>query len=130
MIRRPPRSTRTDTLFPYTTLFRSLADRFAVERDVGDRRVVIGEVHLRAEAEVERMLGIDFDALRPGVRPVGDGRIGLDQHLLAIHFARHVEHERADEVGHVLATTAAAEPRTAVDIPFDPNAVPPRLNEQ
>src|SRR3546814_13762822 len=26
MIRRPPRSTRTDTLFPYTTLFRSAAD--------------------------------------------------------------------------------------------------------
>src|SRR3546814_19299637 len=26
MIRRPPRSTRTDTLFPYTTLFRSLWD--------------------------------------------------------------------------------------------------------
>src|SRR3546814_11436691 len=25
MIRRPPRSTRTDTLFPYTTLFRSIA---------------------------------------------------------------------------------------------------------
>src|SRR3546814_17594273 len=30
MIRRPPRSTRTDTLFPYTTLFRSL-----VSTDVG-----------------------------------------------------------------------------------------------
>src|SRR3546814_9583001 len=27
MIRRPPRSTRTDTLFPYTTLFRSEATR-------------------------------------------------------------------------------------------------------
>src|SRR3546814_2306835 len=27
MIRRPPRSTRTDTLFPYTTLFRSLVGR-------------------------------------------------------------------------------------------------------
>src|SRR3546814_9864485 len=27
MIRRPPRSTRTDTLFPYTTLFRSLFPR-------------------------------------------------------------------------------------------------------
>src|SRR3546814_11032437 len=27
MIRRPPRSTRTDTLFPYTTLFRSLQRR-------------------------------------------------------------------------------------------------------
>src|SRR3546814_17705285 len=26
MIRRPPRSTRTDTLFPYTTLFRSVLD--------------------------------------------------------------------------------------------------------
>src|SRR3546814_15857353 len=29
MIRRPPRSTRTDTLFPYTTLFRSLEPRSA-----------------------------------------------------------------------------------------------------
>src|SRR3546814_7430245 len=29
MIRRPPRSTRTDTLFPYTTLFRSLGHRLA-----------------------------------------------------------------------------------------------------
>src|SRR3546814_5842830 len=28
MIRRPPRSTRTDTLFPYTTLFRSCEERF------------------------------------------------------------------------------------------------------
>src|SRR3546814_2618479 len=39
MIRRPPRSTRTDTLFPYTTLFRS-ADRRGVEdgEEVADRR--------------------------------------------------------------------------------------------
>src|SRR3546814_13161950 len=29
MIRRPPRSTRTDTLFPYTTLFRSAQVRFS-----------------------------------------------------------------------------------------------------
>src|SRR3546814_15938445 len=28
MIRRPPRSTRTDTLFPYTTLFRSRHEQF------------------------------------------------------------------------------------------------------
>src|SRR3546814_13575794 len=36
MLRRPPRSTRTDTLFPYTTLFRSVGDpsRLALE-DVG-----------------------------------------------------------------------------------------------
>src|SRR3546814_7086513 len=30
MIRRPPRSTRTDTLFPYTTLFRSAGARFVM----------------------------------------------------------------------------------------------------
>src|SRR3546814_18164569 len=29
MIRRPPRSTRTDTLFPYTTLFRSVSNHVA-----------------------------------------------------------------------------------------------------
>src|SRR3546814_3909844 len=31
MIRRPPRSTRTDTLFPYTTLFRSLPDGTGID---------------------------------------------------------------------------------------------------
>src|SRR3546814_15208641 len=39
MIRRPPRSTRTDTLFPYTTLFRSPADREClVDREIYARR--------------------------------------------------------------------------------------------
>src|SRR3546814_1090087 len=53
MIRRPPRSTRTDTLFPYTTLFRSLdvldiaQHRFLAEIFLGQivgrqRRGVIG----------------------------------------------------------------------------------------
>src|SRR3546814_11013514 len=47
MLRRPPRSTRTDTLFPYTTLFRSVrhaqADGAVVVAPVGvDRRVVVG----------------------------------------------------------------------------------------
>src|SRR3546814_2715442 len=41
MIRRPPRSTRTDTLFPYTTLFRSNLGRQPVprraEHDAADR---------------------------------------------------------------------------------------------
>src|SRR3546814_8584250 len=55
MIRRPPRSTRTDTLFPYTTLFRSrfrvdlVADALAERQDlrVADRlriEFVEGEV--------------------------------------------------------------------------------------
>src|SRR3546814_3643893 len=42
MIRRPPRSTRTDTLFPYTTLFRSVGRGGAAfrtaRRIAGDRR--------------------------------------------------------------------------------------------
>src|SRR3546814_17464712 len=43
MIRRPPRSTRTDTLFPYTTLFRSMLERAGQVvgpdwRDFNDRR--------------------------------------------------------------------------------------------
>src|SRR3546814_7962895 len=38
MIRRPPRSTRTDTLFPYTTLFRSVGRGHLVVPDRGRRR--------------------------------------------------------------------------------------------
>src|SRR3546814_4130948 len=37
MIRRPPRSTRTDTLFPYTTLFRSI--RFRTRPGAGRRHL-------------------------------------------------------------------------------------------
>src|SRR3546814_13824117 len=40
MLRRPPRSTRTDTLFPYTTLFRSAPDRLAVSCLTPDRRSI------------------------------------------------------------------------------------------
>src|SRR3546814_13949725 len=39
MIRRPPRSTRTDTLFPYTTLFRSAAARPGAWQLDGRRKV-------------------------------------------------------------------------------------------
>src|SRR3546814_4185505 len=42
MIRRPPRSTRTDTLFPYTTLFRSksVLDLVSQRRAVGGERLL------------------------------------------------------------------------------------------
>src|SRR3546814_8487716 len=49
MIRRPPRSTRTDTLFPYTTLFRSrqrhgrAADRAWCEPDLFHRRSMVAQ---------------------------------------------------------------------------------------
>src|SRR3546814_16892975 len=35
MIRRPPRSTRTDTLFPYTTLFRSIPAKASIRNNYG-----------------------------------------------------------------------------------------------
>src|SRR3546814_5042796 len=47
MIRRPPRSTRTDTLFPYTTLFRSVIELDEIERriveDDAAEHVAVGE---------------------------------------------------------------------------------------
>src|SRR3546814_11444730 len=39
MIRRPPRSTRTDTLFPYTTLFRSGREPGGADQDECDQPV-------------------------------------------------------------------------------------------
>src|SRR3546814_1014272 len=49
MIRRPPRSTRTDALFPYTTLFRSRGERIA------------GEVGGRLRIEPSRLSDIALD---------------------------------------------------------------------
>src|SRR3546814_3263214 len=53
MIRRPPRSTRTDTLFPYTTLFRSPARMIAAReaaiepalQHMIERRDFLGDAH-------------------------------------------------------------------------------------
>src|SRR3546814_14522466 len=62
MTRRPPRSTRTDTLFPYTTLFRAAfaAVRAEVDEVVGDRAPTIDDLRampltLGAVNEVLRM---------------------------------------------------------------------------
>src|SRR3546814_12649693 len=46
MIRRPPRSTRTDTLFPYTTLFRSAVARGGAQPKAERRSEWIVEVRL------------------------------------------------------------------------------------
>src|SRR3546814_5957742 len=40
MIRRPPRSTRTDTLFPYTTLFRSPVEIFETDANSSSTRLM------------------------------------------------------------------------------------------
>src|SRR3546814_18514694 len=62
MIRRPPRSTRTDTLFPYTTLFRSVA----VLRGQRDNGRAIG---LRADMDaldITEATGLPYASERPG----------------------------------------------------------------
>src|SRR3546814_12561480 len=75
MIRRPPRSTRTDTLFPYTTLFRSLVgdrrralDR-AVERDL--RHAGEADAFQRGGGALkDRYAFVDFDAHADELRVV------------------------------------------------------------
>src|SRR3546814_9021048 len=62
MIRRPPRSTRTDTLFPYTTLFRSIPagmemmDRLAIE--AAEAFVKVGY-----PLDVEALLIVELDGV-------------------------------------------------------------------
>src|SRR3546814_381313 len=65
MIRRPPRSTRTDTLFPYTTLFRSAArrtdpvvERVVDQRQVDDRAEAFADRVAQIPAGTERVAGI------------------------------------------------------------------------
>src|SRR3546814_4812531 len=60
MIRRPPRSTRTDTLFPYTTLFRSLRN-LAYQIRAG-----LFFAHVRASTGTA--------SSRPNCHPFGHGR--------------------------------------------------------
>src|SRR3546814_2259234 len=55
MIRRPPRSTRTDTLFPYTTLFRSVQQVLVVPE------AHIGALQLAVALDVDRGVAIDQD---------------------------------------------------------------------
>src|SRR3546814_6387382 len=60
MIRRPPRSTRTDTLFPYTTLFRSLA---LVEADDVDLRLHRGAQLVVLDGLLQRRIDLLFHHL-------------------------------------------------------------------
>src|SRR3546814_1126466 len=54
MIRRPPRSTRTDTLFPYTTLFRSPLAMTDYARTDTKVLILFGDPHLQPVERVAR----------------------------------------------------------------------------
>src|SRR3546814_4107252 len=58
MIRQPPRSTRTDTLFPYPTLFRSVGI---------DRRLDLGATDILAAADDDVLLAVDDEQILVGV---------------------------------------------------------------
>src|SRR3546814_13107552 len=90
MTRRPPRSTRTDTLFPYTTLFRSaletvrdhvmpsLAREGLDEKLVGPRQHRAERLHLQPFAHVA---GEAMPLLRAGEKAAHAPRqIGRDRH--------------------------------------------------
>src|SRR3546814_1052566 len=88
MIRRPPRSTRTDTLFPYTTLFRSV--RF--EQDI----VRTDHVDLRLQADLLEPEGgpeIRTEVL-PG--PLAGQTGGVRQHFVEL-VLQHFQRERSEE---------------------------------
>src|SRR3546814_7746880 len=83
MIRRPPRSTRTDTLFPYTTLFRShLSFGYGVHRCVGAR---LAELQLRILLE-------EMAARRMRVTVTGEPE---RVHACFVHGFRSEEHTSA-----------------------------------
>src|SRR3546814_3174170 len=68
MIRRPPRSTRTDTLFPYTTLFRSHRPRLASDGSARAHRLT------RSSLDIEAALQRSF---RQGGDDIDDAANGL-----------------------------------------------------
>src|SRR3546814_4173340 len=78
MIRRPPRSTRTDTLFPYTTLFRS--QRRLAHQRAADRQ------HLLLAAG-QGAAALRLALLQP--------REQLEHHLEVLVVARRIGGERA-----------------------------------
>src|SRR3546814_8613073 len=78
MIHPPPRSTRTDTLFPYTTLFRSTRyeeevnfDRFGYIKDLAENH----GADLPAVIEIADLLGPeeDFDGLVTTIEDAAEG---------------------------------------------------------
>src|SRR3546814_15483369 len=75
MIRRPPRSTRTDTLFPYTTLFRSVPAR--IRRDRRQRSRPRSEFGSTGSQQAAESGGLQRDGKRGRPAPVHARHAGL-----------------------------------------------------
>src|SRR3546814_2671806 len=90
MIRRPPRSTRTDTLFPYTTLFRS--------RQPGRLRHAQGILARLEQHGAGRVRRGEPPAARGAVRGAGDGRMVFDvvDHHIAVRIGRGSEEHTSE----------------------------------
>src|SRR3546814_6450147 len=87
MIRRPPSSTRTDTLFPYTTLFRSdaVGRIIGVECRIGTRAIVRQRQRRaaddrRAGRDLERRGGGAVVAMGVGAEDRGDALARSEEH--------------------------------------------------
>src|SRR3546814_19419007 len=81
MIRRPPRSTRTDTLFPYTTLFRSQGIVIElISQEMVDSSAIEGEVLDRAsvQSSIARQLGFVSDKRRSNPAEAGAAELMAD----------------------------------------------------
>src|SRR3546814_9782685 len=83
MIRRPPRSTRTDTLLPDTTLFRSLA-LLAFQR-LHQRGFLAADVGARAK----RVVDVDVDAAAEDVRAQPAVGVGLCGGFFQVRSEEH-----------------------------------------
>src|SRR3546814_9458153 len=88
MIRRPPRSTRTDTLFPYTTLFRSAGRPFGKQRHRAAPRERTAKL-VRLIVDLALRLALDIDGAVLVGEPA-DERGGPDLRLR--HEGRSEEH--------------------------------------
>src|SRR3546814_4475106 len=84
MIRRPPRSTRTDTLFPDTTLFRSIAEARGMGEQVADRDRARGGPAFEAGIGVEEHLHV----LEAG-KEIADRLVELQLPVLDQNHRRH-----------------------------------------
>src|SRR3546814_15130295 len=105
MIRRPPRSTRTDTLFPYTTLFRSYVDVLPDHSDSGwdielgpvanlrlDRNSRIKDPQVRALGKIDKTIELGGWA---GITKTGVLTSAYDSLSLRVSYLHDVEIGRA-----------------------------------